>query len=79
MAQPSNYIKCFNFSPVILLHAATRKRNIKNKFANMTKLFKEEVTPMTVILSKICSSGDDDLYRKQTKMNGVTHDNISMI
>ena len=45
----------------------------------MTKLFKEDVTAMTVILSKICSSGDDDRYRKQTKMNGVTHDNISMI
>ena len=45
----------------------------------MTKLFKEDVTPMTVILSKISSSGDDDRYKKQTKMNGVTHDNISMI
>ncbi|CAH3028058.1 unnamed protein product [Porites evermanni] len=50
---------------VILLHAATRKRNIKNKFANMTELFKEDVTPMTVILSKICSSGDDDTENRQ--------------
>ena len=45
----------------------------------MTELFKEDVTPMTVILSKTCSSGDDDRYRKQTKMNGVTHYNISII
>ncbi|XP_020618683.1 PRA1 family protein 3-like [Orbicella faveolata] len=40
---------------VILLHAATRKRNIKNKFANVVEVFKEDVTPMTIILSKICT------------------------
>ncbi|PFX33444.1 PRA1 family protein 3-like isoform X1 [Stylophora pistillata] len=41
---------------VILLHAAMRKRNIKNKFANTVELFKEDVTPMTILLSKICSA-----------------------
>ncbi|XP_068718787.1 PRA1 family protein 3-like [Montipora capricornis] len=40
---------------VTLLHAATRKRNIKNKFANAMELFKEDVTPMTIILSRICT------------------------
>lgn len=40
---------------VILLHAATRKRNIKNKFANVVEVFKEDVSPMTIILSKICT------------------------
>lgn len=44
---------------VILLHAATRKRNIKNKFANTMELFKEDVTPMTILLSKICSTKEE--------------------
>lgn len=44
---------------VILLHAATRKRNIKNKFANTVELFKEDVTPMTILLSKICSTKEE--------------------
>lgn len=45
-----------SFLAVILLHAAMRKRNIKNKFANTVELFKEDVTPMTILLSKICSA-----------------------
>ncbi|KAL9971551.1 hypothetical protein ACROYT_G017726 [Oculina patagonica] len=44
---------------VILLHAATRKRNIKNKFANAVEVFKEDVTPMTIILSKICTMDEE--------------------
>jgi len=51
---------------VILLHAATRKRNIKNKFANVVELFKEDVTPMTIILSKICYAEDESTeYRER--------------
>jgi len=41
---------------VVMLHAATRKRNVKNKFANTVELFKEDVSPMTIILSKICNT-----------------------
>ena len=56
----------FVFFPVILLHAATRKRNIKNKFANVVDLFKEDVTPMTIILSKICTIEDENSeYREK--------------
>ena len=51
LAETNNFIS----SLVILLHAATRKRNIKNKFANVVEVFKEDVTPMTIILSKICT------------------------
>jgi len=51
---------------VILLHATTRKRNIKNKFANVVELFKEDVTPMTIILSKICYVEDESTdYRER--------------
>ena len=48
------------FFSVILLHAATRKRNVKNKFANMVELFKEDVSLMTIILSKICSNEEEN-------------------
>lgn len=54
----------FYFS-VILLHAATRKRNVKNKVANMMELFKEDVTPMTIILSKICPIEEDNSEKRE--------------
>lgn len=50
---------------VILLHAATRKRNVKNKVANMMELFKEDVTPMTIILSKICPIEEDNSEKRE--------------
>ena len=53
-------ISFFTFFSVILLHAATRKRNVKNKFANMVELFKEDVSLMTIILSKICSNEEEN-------------------
>ncbi|XP_029199083.2 PRA1 family protein 3-like isoform X1 [Acropora millepora] len=34
----------------VMLHAATRKRNVKNKFANTVEVFKEDVSPMNIIL-----------------------------
>ena len=42
---------CNSFvSLVVMLHAATRKRNVKNKFANTVEVFKEDVSPMNIIL-----------------------------
>ena len=46
-------------SLVVLLHAATRKRNLKNKFANTVEHFKKDVSPMTIILSEICDSDEE--------------------
>ena len=46
-------------SLVVSLHAATRKINVKNKFANNVELLKEDVSPMTIILSKISNIEED--------------------
>ncbi|XP_074619312.1 PRA1 family protein 3-like [Acropora palmata] len=35
---------------VVMMHPATRKRNVKNKFANTVEVFKEDVSPMNIIL-----------------------------
>ncbi|KAK3726951.1 hypothetical protein QZH41_014803 [Actinostola sp. cb2023] len=44
---------------VAFLHAACRKRNLRNKFTNVTDLFKENPSPMAIILNFICEKQEE--------------------
>ncbi|EDO41757.1 predicted protein [Nematostella vectensis] len=49
---------------VVLLHSICRKRNLKNKFANVSEMFKERPTPMSIMLATIQDEEDPrDIYR----------------